>query len=84
MNDIAATVITVIAETFYVDASSIGRNTVANDVDGWDSLSHTVLMIRLEKRLGMRIDERIALKANSVGALIDALQSESVQAQSSL
>ncbi|MFC5741205.1 acyl carrier protein [Dyella tabacisoli] len=82
MQDLTASVISVIAETFSVDASSISRHTVAADVDGWDSLSHTVLMIRLEKCLGMRIDERVALKANSVGALIDALRNESACGES--
>ena len=33
----------------------------------------TVLMIRLEKRLGMPISDRIAAKSSSVGELIDLL-----------
>jgi len=78
MSDIAATVIAVIAETFAIEPDAVGRDTVAADIDGWDSLSHTVLMIRLERRLGMRIDERVAIKANSVGALIDLLSIEPV------
>jgi len=78
MSDIAATVISVIAETFSIGPDAVSRDTVAADIDGWDSLSHTVLMLRLEKRLGRRIDERVAIKANSVGALIDLLSSGSV------
>lgn len=77
MNSMTATIISVIADTFSVDEDDITRNTIAADVDGWDSLSHTVLMIRLEKRLGIRINERIAFKANSVGMLIDAICDES-------
>ena len=73
MLDIAATVISVVAETFGVEHRAISRDTIAADIDGWDSLSHTVLMLRLEKRLRMRISERVAIKANSVGALIDLL-----------
>ncbi|WP_266159638.1 acyl carrier protein [Dyella silvatica] len=82
MNELTTTVLSVIAETFSVEVHTLGRHTVASDVDGWDSLSHTVLMIRLGKRLGRRIDERVALKANSVGALIDALDSEPAQTES--
>lgn len=71
--DVPALVMAVVAETFPGGASSISRDTTAADVDGWDSLAHTVLMIRLEKRLGMPISDRIAAKASSVGELIDLL-----------
>lgn len=71
--DIAVTVATVIGETFFIDPSLVTRSTRAVDVDGWDSLSHTVLMIRLEKRLGFSISDRIAAKATDVGELIDLL-----------
>ena len=55
--DIARTVVDVIAETFGIDSSCVSRTTTAADVDGWDSLAHTVLMVRLEKRLGRPISE---------------------------
>jgi acyl carrier protein len=74
--DIAAIVTAVIAETFFVDPSRITRGTKAADIDGWDSLSSTVLMIRLERRLGMLISDRIAAKAADVGELIDLLSAE--------
>lgn len=70
------TVIAVIGETFSVAPSHLSRSTTAADVDGWDSLAHTVLMVRLEKRLGMRIAESIAAKAVSVGELIDLICAE--------
>lgn len=71
--DVPAIVMAVVAETFACGASNISRDTAAADVDGWDSLAHTVLMIRLEKRLGIPISDRIAAKASSVGELIDLL-----------
>lgn len=71
--DIAGIVIDVIAETFDVPAGEIRRDTVAEDVDGWDSLAHTMLMIRLEKRLGVPVPERVATMARDVGALIDLM-----------
>lgn len=71
--DVPAIVMAVVAETFPGGASIISRDTTAADVDGWDSLAHTVLMIRLEKRLGMPISDRTAAKASSVGELIDLL-----------
>jgi acyl carrier protein len=74
--EISATVSSVIAETFSIDAAQVTRATRATDIDGWDSLSHTVLMLRLEKRLGMLISDGIAAKAADVGELIDLLSAE--------
>jgi acyl carrier protein len=71
--NVPAIVMAVVAETFPGGTSNISRETTAADVDGWDSLAHTVLMIRLEKRLGMPISDRIAARANSVGELIDLI-----------
>ena len=62
----------VIAETFGVDPGTIGRDTTAEDVDGWDSLQHTILMVRLARALGLVVPESAAESA-TVGALIDAL-----------
>ncbi|BBK34722.1 acyl carrier protein [Stella humosa] len=70
---LARTVIGVVAETFDLPAAAIGRHTTADDVDGWDSLAHTILMLRLERALGIRIDERVATMARNVGQLIDML-----------
>lgn len=74
--EIAAAVAAVIGETFFIDPSRVTRDTKAADIDGWDSLSHTVLMIRLERRLGILISDRIAAKAADVGELIDLLFAE--------
>lgn len=71
--DIPAVIMAIIEETFCTDSSRVSRETTAGDIDGWDSLAHTVLMVRLEKRLGIRISEEIAAKACSVGELIDML-----------
>jgi acyl carrier protein len=72
-SDVEPRVIAVIADTFGVDPSTIGRATVADDVDGWDSLAHTVLMMRLQRVLGAEIDEATASGVETVGDLIDAL-----------
>ena len=71
--DVEQAVIAVIADTFGADPAGIGRDTVAEDVDGWDSLAHTVLMMRLERGLGVWIDEATASGAANVGELVDAI-----------
>jgi acyl carrier protein len=71
---ISSTVIRVISETFNYPAERITNQTIADDVDGWDSLKHTILMIRLQKALGIQIPETVAAEATSVGDLIARLQ----------
>lgn len=71
--DIETTVIATIAETFCVEPTTICRSTIAADIDGWDSLSHTILMMRLEKALKVRIDETLASTAENVGELIEGI-----------
>jgi acyl carrier protein len=73
-NDIAGKVRAIIAETFNVARSDITDDTVADDVDGWDSLAHTVLMVRLQKKLRVAIPEHVAANVQTVGELIEALR----------
>ena len=67
-----AAVRTVIAETFGCDPARLTRTTTADDIDGWDSLSQTILMVRLGRALGLSIPESAA-EAADVGELVDAL-----------
>ena len=74
--EVEARVIAVIADTFSVSESEIGYATTAADVDGWDSLAHTVLMVRLQKQLGIAIPEAIAARAQTVGELVELIRAE--------
>jgi acyl carrier protein len=76
MADLEQSVLATIGEVFGIDPNTIGRSTVAEDVDGWDSLSHTILILRLEKVLKVRIDDQIAQNAANVGELIDAIHDQ--------
>lgn len=58
---------------FGLPAAAVGDDLGPGDVDGWDSLGHTVLMLRLEKLTGLSIGERVAC-ARSVGAITRALE----------
>jgi acyl carrier protein len=73
-DDIAGKVRAIIAETFNVASSDITDDTVADDVNGWDSLGHTVLMVRLQKKLRVAIPEHVAANVQTVGELIEALR----------
>ena len=79
-DDLTSTVLNTIATTFDVPVSSLGPETTAADVQGWDSLGHTVLMIRLGRALGQAVPESVAARARNVGELVDHL-SEHVAAR---
>lgn len=79
MRNLEQAVFDTIGEIFGVDPNSINRSTVAEDVDGWDSLSHTILILRLEKTLKVQIDDQIAQNAANVGELIDAIRDQIAQ-----
>lgn len=71
--DVNKAVRAIIAETFDIPADVVTDDTVADDIDGWDSLSHTVLMIRLQNAFGIRIPEAVAADAATVGELTAAV-----------
>lgn len=71
--DIERIVKKTISETFDHPISKITRETTADDVDGWDSLQHTILMIRLGNNVGVEMNEHVA-EAGNVGDLIDRIE----------
>jgi acyl carrier protein len=52
-----------IRETFSQPKAKIDRNTLAEDIPGWDSLSHTILMLSVEDTVAYA----------NVGELADAI-----------
>lgn len=73
-DELAKQVRKIIAETFNVDEGEIANETTADDVDGWDSLAHTILMVRLQRNLNLTIPETLAANSETVGALIEGLR----------
>lgn len=62
-------VVEIIRETFMAPKADVRDTTVAADIDGWDSISHTYLILALEERFDIRFpDEKIPCLAN-VGEL---------------
>lgn len=62
----------VIGETFGDDSLAVTRETIAEDVPGWDSLSHTILMLALEDEFGVTLPSDTHGFAN-VGQLVDVI-----------
>lgn len=55
---------------FYDDSLQINPEMTANDVDGWDSLSHVNLITTIEAKFNIRFTQKELLKHRNVGDLI--------------
>jgi acyl carrier protein len=61
-------------EVFDDDDINITPEMTANDVDGWDSLSHVNLIIAIETRFGIKFSQKELLTFKNVGDLINSIQ----------
>jgi acyl carrier protein len=81
MNDIdpvdtaGMAVLSLVCQTFRCLPAQVSRNTQADDVDGWDSLSHGVLMVAIERHFAVRLEYADFYNASDVGTLIDYIRS---------
>ena len=72
-NDVLGQVTVLIRSTFRQPSAQIDRDTTAPDVDGWDSLSHTVLLLAIEKHFGVRLPMEQVFDLDTVGDLVDLI-----------
>jgi acyl carrier protein len=59
---------------FNDDTLQIRPDMTANDVDGWDSLSHVNLVTTIEAKLNIRFTQKELLKQRNVGDLISDIE----------
>jgi len=57
----------------------IAPETTANDIDGWDSLSHVNLVVAVEAGFGIRFNNREVLSFKNVGDLLRSIESKIAQ-----
>lgn len=63
-----------IVRTFALrDGEAIGRETTSADVTGWDSLSHSVLLMAIEERFSLDLPLDRVYDAKNVGELVDLI-----------
>ncbi|MFA6562085.1 MAG: acyl carrier protein [Verrucomicrobiia bacterium] len=58
------------------DEINIQPEMTANDVDGWDSLSHVNLILAVEQGFGIRFNQRELLTFKNVGDLLRGIESK--------
>ena len=60
----------ILEEILSTDNLAISNDTTAAEVDGWDSLNHVRVVLKLEKVTGKKVPLRIVNRAENVGQLI--------------
>jgi acyl carrier protein len=59
----------VFRRVFDDDEISVNESSTSNDIEGWDSLSHTNLVVAVEKHFGIRFKSSEILKWKNVGEM---------------
>ena len=70
----------IFCEVFDDDDIRITPEMTANDIDGWDSLSHVNLITTVETRFNIRFTQKELLTQKNVGDLIRCIESKLPQA----
>lgn len=60
-------------EVFDNDELVVDRNTTSEDVEGWDSLTHVSLIVRVEQRFGLKFTSYQVSNLHNVGELEDLI-----------
>lgn len=61
----------VICNHFNCPTAEISRRTSARDIVGWDSLAHTMVLLRIEDEFGIQLPMDRAFTVKNVGELAD-------------
>ncbi len=69
--DVFARVGAVVAKVFNTPAADLQPSMSALDIDGWDSVSHAMLVLELEDQFKLRLDFEQTVSLENIGALAD-------------
>lgn len=64
----------IFCEVFDDEEINIKPETTANDVDGWDSLSHINLVLAVESRFNIRFSQKELLSFKNVGDMLRCIE----------
>lgn len=75
--EISRTVQGILIDILHLDNFEMKENMTAADVPGWDSLSHMVIISKVEKEFNVIFKLRELSKLENLDALIDLIQQKS-------
>jgi len=64
---------TIFAEILDDDELVLTSSTIATDVEGWDSLSHVLLVVAVEKHFKIRFSSKEIQSWKNIGELIESV-----------
>jgi acyl carrier protein len=74
--EIIARIAELLADVLEVDEVALTPATTADQVDGWDSISHVRLLIAIEREFGFEFGSNEGTGLRNVGALVSLIQSK--------
>jgi acyl carrier protein len=66
----------VFQEVFDDDEVRISRETTAKDIEGWDSLMHVTLLVKIERTFAIKFRSSEVAGIKNVGELVDLIESK--------
>ena len=70
------TLCSIFAETLDEDNIQLNEKTTAEEVEGWDSLSHVQLVVAIERHYKIRFTAKEIQSWKNVGELLDSMVSK--------
>ena len=67
---VVAAISGVVSRCFGIDPASVTLETSAESLEGWDSLTHLILLTSIERRLDIQLPKQEAYQAQDVGSLV--------------
>lgn len=64
----------IFCEVLKRDNIIINETSTSNDVEGWDSLTHMIIISKIEKHFGIMFNFRELMKLKNVGDLRDVIK----------
>jgi len=74
--EILNTIKAVFADTLDEENVQLTETSTADDVEGWDSLTHVQLVVAVEKKFKIRFSSKEIQSWKNVGELIDSIVSK--------
>jgi acyl carrier protein len=74
--DLVSRVEEIYKEILEVDAITLSDEMTANDVEGWDSLTHSLLINQVQKEFEVKFKLREVISLKNVGELFNLIESK--------